>query len=115
MIGSKQPDVTANKSDEIEKVVNALLEALNQDSAPTSQEEKERIISQYHQDDQDVVEIEINDWLAKQWTVGVIPQPLKKLSQLILRTFRSHDPYNIIPLQRSLYFMNFEKIVPRIN
>ena len=64
IIGSKQLDVTANKSEEIEKVVHTLLEALNEDNALTSQEEKGRIISQYHQDDQDVVEIPINDWLT---------------------------------------------------
>ena len=41
-----------------------LLEALNEDNPPTSQEEKQKIINQYHQCDEDFVDIEINDWLT---------------------------------------------------
>ena len=44
--------------------MNQLLEALNEDNTPTSHEEKQEIINQYHQSDEDCVDIEINDWLT---------------------------------------------------
>ena len=45
------------KNAEIEKV----LKAINEDQAPNIAEEKERIITQYHQDDE-IVDLEIDDW-----------------------------------------------------
>ena len=52
------------RSKEIDKVVNQLLEALNEDNTPTSHEEKQKIINQYHHSDEDFVDIVINDWLT---------------------------------------------------
>ena len=50
------------KNAEIEKVIDNLLKAINEDQAPNIAEEKERIITQYHQDDE-IVDLEIDDWL----------------------------------------------------
>ena len=49
---------------QIDQVVNQLLEALNEDNSPTSQEEKQKIINQYHDCEEDLVDIEIDDWLT---------------------------------------------------
>ena len=55
--------MTMIKNAEIETVVESLLEALNEDEAPKTEQEKEKIITQYHDDD-DLVELEINKWLT---------------------------------------------------
>ena len=54
----------AKKNAEIETVVEGLLEALNEDEAPNTEQKKEKIITQYHHDD-DIVELEINEWLPE--------------------------------------------------
>ena len=46
---------------EIENVVKNLLKAINEDQAPNMEDEKEKIITQYHQDDE-IVDLEIDDW-----------------------------------------------------
>ena len=50
------------KNAEIDKVIDNLLKAINKDKAPNISEEKERIITQYHKDDE-IVDLEIDDWL----------------------------------------------------
>ena len=50
------------KNAEIDKVIDNLLKAINKDKAPNISEEKERIITQYHEDDE-IVDLEIDDWL----------------------------------------------------
>ena len=52
------------QSQKIDQVVNQLLEALNEDNTPTSLEEKQKIINQYHNCEEDLVDIEIDDWLT---------------------------------------------------
>ena len=52
----------AKKNTGIETVVESLSEALNEDEAPNTEQEKEKIITQYHHDDA-IVDLEINDWL----------------------------------------------------
>ena len=51
------------KKAEIENVVENLLKAINEDQAPNMEDEKEKIITQYHQDDE-IVDFEIDDWLT---------------------------------------------------
>ena len=51
------------KNADIEKVVDDLFKAINEDQAPNIAEEKERIITQYHHYDE-IVELEIDDWLT---------------------------------------------------
>ena len=53
----------AKKNAEIETVVESLLEALKEDEAPNTEQEKEKIITQYHHDDE-IDELEINEWLT---------------------------------------------------
>ena len=50
------------KNAEIENVVKNLLKAINEDQAPNIEDEKEKIITQYHQDDE-IVDLDIDDWL----------------------------------------------------
>ena len=50
------------KNAEIEYVIKNLLKAINEDQAPNKEEEKEKIITQYHQDDE-IVDLETDDWL----------------------------------------------------
>ena len=60
-------DMTANEdlqSQRIDHVVHQLLEALNEDNTPTSLGEKQKIIDQYHNCEEDLVDIEIDDWLT---------------------------------------------------
>ena len=52
------------KEADIETVVESLLEALKEDKALNTEQEKETIITQYHYHDDDVVELEINEWLT---------------------------------------------------
>ena len=47
---------------EIENVVKNLLKATNEDQAPNMEDKKEKIITQYHQDDE-IVDLKIDDWL----------------------------------------------------
>ena len=47
---------------EIENVVKNLLKPINEDQAPNMEDEKEKVITQYHQDDE-IVDLEIDDWL----------------------------------------------------
>ena len=49
------------KNTEIENVVKNLLKAKNEDQAPNMEDKKEKIITQYHQDDE-IVDLEIDDW-----------------------------------------------------
>ena len=63
----------AKKEAEIETVVKSLLEALKEDEAPNTEQEKEEIITQYHHhDDDDIVELEIDEWLIVD-SCGKIP------------------------------------------
>ena len=64
-----EPNATENfdsddlkKNAEIEKFIDNLLKAINEDQAPNIAEEKERIITQYYQDDE-IVDLEMDDWL----------------------------------------------------
>ena len=50
------------KNAEIEDVVENLLKAINEDQAPNIEDKKEKIITQYHKDDE-IVDLEIDDWL----------------------------------------------------
>ena len=43
--------------------INLFLEALNEDKAPNIEEEKEKIITHYCHDN-DIVKLEINEWLT---------------------------------------------------
>ena len=55
------------KNAEIENVVKNFLKAINEDQSPNIEDEKEKIITQYHQDDEKV-DLEIDDWLiADHW------------------------------------------------
>ena len=47
---------------EIENVVKKLLKAINEDQVPNMEDRKEKIITQYYQDDE-IVDLEIDDWL----------------------------------------------------
>ena len=52
---------------EIENVVENLLRAINKDQVQNMEDEKNKIITQYHQDDE-IVDLEIDDWLIMdQW------------------------------------------------
>ena len=52
---------------EIDNVVENLLKAINKDPASNMEEEKNKIITQYYQDDE-IVDLEIDDWLImEQW------------------------------------------------
>ena len=52
---------------EIENVVKNLLRAINEDQAQNTEDEKNKIITQYYQDDE-IVDLEIDDWLIMdQW------------------------------------------------
>ena len=53
----------AKKNAEIETVVESLLEALNEEEAPNTGQEKEKLITQYYHDN-DIVKLEINEWLT---------------------------------------------------
>ena len=51
----------------IENVVENLLRAINDDHAQNMENEKNKIITQYYQDDE-IVDLEIDDWLIMdQW------------------------------------------------
>ena len=57
----------ANNSAEIENVVKNLLRAINVDQDQIMEEEKNKIMTQYYQDDK-IVDLEIDDWLImNQW------------------------------------------------
>ena len=57
----------ANNNAEIENVVENLLRAINADQDQNMEEEKNKIITQYYQDDK-IVDLEIDDWLIMdQW------------------------------------------------
>ena len=57
------------KNAEIENVVENLLRAINEDQAQNMEDEKNKIITQYHQDDE-IVDLEIDDWLIMdQWGI----------------------------------------------
>ena len=47
---------------EIENIVKNLLRAINEDQAQKMEDEKNKIITQYYQDDE-IVDLEIDDWL----------------------------------------------------
>ena len=49
----------AKKEAEIETVVESLLEALKEDESPNTEQDKKKIITQSHHDD-DIVDLEIN-------------------------------------------------------
>ena len=55
------PDDPKNNA-EIENVVENLLIAINDDQDKNMEDEKNKIITQYYQDD-DIVDLEIDDWL----------------------------------------------------
>ena len=59
---SDQQD-NAKKEAEIETVVESLLEALKEDKSPNTEQDKKKIITQFHHDD-DIVDLEINKWLT---------------------------------------------------
>ena len=57
----------ANNNAEIENVVKNLLRSINVDPDQNMEEEKNKIITQYYQDDE-IVDLEIDDWLIMdQW------------------------------------------------
>ena len=57
----------ANNNAEIENVVKNLLRAINADQDQNMEEEKNKIMTQYYQDDE-IVDLEIDDWLIMdQW------------------------------------------------
>ena len=57
----------ANNNAEIENVVENLLRAINVDQDQSMEEKKNKIITQYYQDDE-IVDLEIDDWLImNQW------------------------------------------------
>ena len=60
------PDDAKNNA-EIENVVKNLLRAINVDQDQNMEEEKNKIITQYYQDDE-IADLEIDDWLIMdQW------------------------------------------------
>ena len=58
---NKSYDVKMNA--EIETVIEILLETLNDNHVP-DQDDKEKITTQYYHQDEDIVDLEINDWLT---------------------------------------------------
>ena len=60
----KQEEKTAdpNEAKKIEDVVENLLKAINADQDQNIEHEKNKIITQYYQDDE-IVDLEIDDWL----------------------------------------------------
>ena len=68
----KQEEKTTDSDDpknnaEIENVVKNLLRAINDDQDQNMEDEKNKIITQYYQDDE-IVDLEIGDWLIMdQW------------------------------------------------
>ena len=56
--GTESTDNT-HKCMQIDQVVDQLLEALNEDNSPTSQEEIQKIINQYHECDEDLIAIRL--------------------------------------------------------
>ena len=60
------PDDAKNNA-EIENVVENILKAINADQVQNMEDEKNKIITQYYQDDE-IVDLEIDDWLIMdQW------------------------------------------------
>ena len=56
-----------NVRNEIENVVKNLLKARNANQDQNMEDEKNKIITQYYQDDE-IIDLEIDDWLIKdQW------------------------------------------------
>ena len=66
-VSKENPDLdqqdNAKKEAEIETVVESLLEALKEDKSPNTEQDKKKIITQFHHDD-DIVDLEINKWLT---------------------------------------------------
>ena len=68
---------------EIENVVKNLLKAINADQDQNMEDEKNKIITQYYQDDE-IVDLEIDDWLIMdQW--GEMPA----VEEMILINFEN--------------------------
>ena len=85
----KQKEEKTTESDdpktnaEIKNVVKNLLKARNEDQALNMENEKKKIITQCHQDDE-IVDLEIDDWLiVDQW--GKTPA----LEEMILVTLKT--------------------------
>ena len=65
-VKTTDPDDARNNA-EIENVVKNLLRAINADKDQNMEDEKNKIITQYYQDDE-IVDLEIDDWLVMdQW------------------------------------------------